>query len=391
MHSKESTLQRTRARSKSISPGKTIGQHPNGRSARSNHADFRRSTKRKDQSPADPLPHVRGFKEELSLIQIYSRVDSEVNNSVLGKMILLLKDHPDFEDRDWNVDSSFHEFVQFIQDQFYSLYSKEHPVFIDFPEHAEPEFYWIHALDECESYGNIIPFEWLKLLRKQDKAFLELTYHFLSICHHKLHIPTWNDYNCSCYLDDLAARIDDDDDEDLEDEYGIEDLKALKEDFAEWDDATSIYHQAIKKSHSLVRFKRLLKNYKPRNRYFKNVVGWYKKAIVLINNGIDFYEFENSPITDYGNPYRSNQYYQNGEAWPSRYCGFTWSFDGYIGNTLSSELDEIAGNCGIIPLIESQKILPGSKCPQFGKAKAFYDWMSEGNEACRKLFQNLTK
>ena len=140
MHSKESTVQRTRARSKSISPGKTIGQHPNGRPARSNHTDFRRSTKRKDQSPADPLPHVRGFKEELSLIQIYSRVDSEVNNSVLGKMILLLKDHPHFEDRDWSENSSFHEFVQFIQDQFYSLYSKEHPVFIDFPEHEEPEF-----------------------------------------------------------------------------------------------------------------------------------------------------------------------------------------------------------------------------------------------------------
>ncbi|MEQ9165320.1 MAG: hypothetical protein RLO12_03620 [Fulvivirga sp.] len=392
MHSKESKVQRTRASSKSISPGKTIGQYPDGRPAQSDHADFRRSTKRKHQPPADPFPHVSGIKQELSLIQIYSRVDSNVNNSVLGRMIELLTHHPDFTDRDWNSNSGIDEFVHFIQDQFSELYCKEHPVYIDFPEQEEPVLYWIYALDECESYGNIIPFEWLKLLKVKDKSFLELTYHFLSICHHKLHIPAWNDYNCSCYLDDLACRIEDEDDqEDLREEYDIEDLESLKENFAEWDDATSIYHQAIKRSHSLVRFKRLLKKYKPRNRNFKKVAAWYEKAIILISRGIDFYQFENSPVTDHGNPYRTNNYYQNGEAWPSRYCGFTWSFDGYIGHTLSSELDEIAGNCGVIPLIESQEITPEIKQPRFGKAKEFYDWMSEGNEACRKLFQNLTK
>lgn len=391
MHSKESTVQRTRARSKSISPGKTIGQYPDGRPARSDHANLRRSTKRKYQSPADPFPHVTGSKHELSLIQIYSRVDSNVNNSVLGRMIELLTRHPDFKDRDWNNNSSIDEFVHFIQDQFNNIYTKDHPVFIKFPDHGEPHFYWIHALDECESYGNIIPFEWLKLVKQKDKSFLELTYHFLSICHHKLHLPAWNDYNCSCYLDELSCRLDDDDQEDLEDEYGIEDLEALKADFAEWDDGTAIYHQAIRRSHSLVKFKRLLSQYKPRNKYFKKVVDWYKRSIILINKEIDFYQFENSPVTDHSNPYQSNGYYQNGEAWPSRYCGLTWSFDGYIGHTLSSELDEIAGNCGVVPLIESVLITPEINQPLFGKAKEFYDWMSEGNEACRKLFQFLTK
>ncbi|MEQ8580068.1 MAG: hypothetical protein RIB01_15270 [Balneola sp.] len=391
MYSKESTVKRARASVKSISPGKNYGEHPIGRPARSDHANFRRSAKRKHQSPADPFPHVNGCKDELSLIQIYSRVDSNVNNSVLGQMVMLLQHHPDFMDREWDTNSNVDEFVHFIQDQFNNLYSKEHPVFIHFPEHEEPQFYWIHALDECESYGNIIPFEWLKLLKQKDKTFLELTYHFLSICHHKLHLPAWNDYNCSCYLDELSCRLDDEDEEDLEEEYGIENLDALKEDFAEWDDATGIYHQAIKRSHSLVKFKRLLSQYKPRNRSFKKVVEWYKKVIPLIKKGIDFYQFENSPVTDHGNPYQSNSYYQNGEAWPSRYCGLTWSFQGYIGNTLSSELDEIAGNCGVIPLIESVRITPDNEQPVFGKAKVFYDWMSEGNEACRKLFHHLTK
>ena len=387
MYTEESkTETRSGTRSASISQNKRVDKNTLRRSTHSNNADLSGRGKRKSRQSVDPFPHVTGSLSEMSLIQVYSRIHSRVNNGVLEKMILLLKDHPMFIDKDWNKNSSHDEFTKFIQDEFNRIFCEKYHVFISFSDEA-PEFYWIHALDECETYGNIIPFEWITLLKQKDRTFLELTYHFISICHHRLNIPGWNNYDFSCYLDELACRLGDGD-ADLEDEYGIENVEEVKEDFSEWEEATRLYHQAIKCSNSLVRFRRLLSRYKPRNKYFKNVVRWYRKAISLIERGISFHKFEYSPLTHDALP-GQERYYHNGEAWPSMYCGFTWTFHGYVGEQISNELDETAGNCGIIPLIESQKISQNTMNPVFGNAKKFYDWMSEGNHACRTLLNNL--
>lgn len=294
----------------------------------------------------------------------------------LTQMATIISNHTDFKDQDWDVNTSLNEIASHMLNQA-TLITKPHgELTYDLRSH---DFYLCNPILQSTDYGNLVAFSWIDRLKKKNKDAYNLVIPFLNISARHLGIPLW-DYDLDEQLECLeeecwreAEEQDQDYDEDENEHYHW-----TQHTIAEYQGhvAKVLYHEVLSDKTSPLVFKIKLNNWHPRKEEYRKLKTWMLGICEFVKQGFKYNDYvipaEAIPTSE------DDQYVP-----PYEYSRFVWDLDDQIGESMKWRLDEMWGNCNLIPFYIFKTLTPENINKPLEKEDLFDNWstwMDQGKQ-----------